>query len=143
MIKIDMEKDHMEKIYSSKNPLVRYIHTSRLNKIIKEIPKIKNLKILDAGCGEGHFLFKISKIFNEAKLYGSDITPIALESAEKRVEKVKFTLENLNNLNYEDDFFDIIICTEVIEHILDYEKVLGELKRVLKKGLVSERSTHP
>ena len=61
MVKLMMEKDHMEKLYSSKNPLVKYIHVRRLKKIIGLIPKRKNMKILDAGCGEGQLLSMVSK----------------------------------------------------------------------------------
>ncbi len=130
-----MERDHMEKLYSSKNLLIKYIHMGRLKKIMSLIPKRKNIKILDAGCGEGQLLSMISKKFGSLnlKLYGTDITTISLKSAKKRIKNTKFSLQDLRNLDYKDEFFDIIICTEVIEHIPEYKKVLKELKRVLKK----------
>ena len=78
MVELVMEKDHMEKLYASKNPLVRYVHVDRLKKITNLIPK-KNVKLLDAGWGEGQLLVMISKKFNQfnPKLYGTDITKIA------------------------------------------------------------------
>ena len=134
MAELIMENDHMEKLYNSKNPLVRYIHVERLKKIVSLIPKQKNLKILDAGCGEGQLLLRIQKIFSSfnAELYGVDVTNVALERAKKRAPKSKFSLQDLKNLNYENNFFDVIICTEVIEHVPEYQKVLRELKRILK-----------
>ncbi len=136
MVKLMMEKDHMEKLYSSKNPLIKYVHMGRLKKIIGLIPKRKNMKILDAGCGEGQLLSMVLKKFglSNLKLYGTDITSISLESAKKRIENAEFSLQDLRNLDYKDEFFDLIMCTEVIEHIPEYKKVLKEFERILKKG---------
>ena len=136
MVKLMMEKDHMEKLYSSKNPLIKYVHMGRLKKIISLIPKRKNMKILDAGCGEGQLLSMVSKKFGlfNLKLYGTDITDISLESAKKRIENAKFSLQDLRDLDYKDEFFDVIMCTEVIEHVPEYKKVLKEFERILKKG---------
>ncbi len=131
-----MEKDHMEKLYHSRNPLVRFVCNNRLESIIKLIPLVgrdQRLKILDAGCGEGQLLRKISQL-NRGELYGIDITPVAIESAKERVSGVHFSLSDLGKVEYPDNFFDVVICTEVIEHIPDYRKTIEELKRVLKKG---------
>jgi len=133
MDKLVMEEDHMEKLYNSKNPLVKYIHNKRLDEVMKFIPRDKNLRVLDAGCGEGQLLKKIADDRKVVQLYGTDVTKIALENAKKRIPHAKLTLSDLTSLKYQDDFFDIIICTEVIEHITQYKKVLDEFKRVLKK----------
>src|SRR3989344_1082666 len=133
MVKLVMEKNHMEKLYKSKNPLVKMVSVGRLDKIVSLLPQEKNIKILDAGCGEGQLLLKIfNKGYND--IYGADVTPVALESAKKRIPKAKFSLQDLKSLNFSDEYFDVVICTEVIEHIKNYEKVLQELKRILKKN---------
>lgn len=129
-----MEEDHMEKLYNSKNPLIKYIHLGKLKKVIDLIPKKKNIKILDAGCGEGHLLFEVSKLIDSSnKLYGTDILDVALEKAKERVKGGSFSLQNLESLNFKNNSFDVIMCTDVIEHIPNYKKVLSELKRVLKE----------
>ena len=129
-----MEEDHMEKLYNSKNPLVKYIHFGKLKKIVDLIPKKKNMKILDAGCGEGHLLFEVSKFIDSSnELYGTDILDVALEKAKERMKEGDFSLQNLESLNFKNNSFDVIICTDVIEHIPNYKKVLSELKRVLKE----------
>ena len=128
-----MEKDHMEKLYASRNPFVRFVCDKRLEEIVGLIPQGKNLKILDAGCGEGQLLLKIARL-RGGELYGADITEVALESAKERVAGAHFSLQDLGNLKYEDNFFDVVVCTEVIEHISRYRETIAQLKRVLKKG---------
>ena len=135
---IVMPHKHMDKLYNSENRLVSYIHLKRLQKIIDYIIKyykndLQTIKVFDAGCGEGHFLELLSKYVPKDNLYGSDITPDALNEARKRgITNVYH--ENLKNLHFEDNFFDVVVCTEVIEHIVEFREVISELKRVIKPG---------
>jgi 2-polyprenyl-3-methyl-5-hydroxy-6-metoxy-1,4-benzoquinol methylase len=41
---------------------------------------------------------------------------------------------DLSNLSFQSGFFDVILATEVLEHIIEYEKTIAELTRVLNKG---------
>lgn len=127
---IFMPEDHMEELYNSKNLLVRFVHTNRLNQIIKCMPSKNGIKVLDAGCGEGHLIEKLNK---KNFYYGVDITDIALQKAKKRCPHAEFYKMDLSKIDFNDGFFDVVICTEVLEHIFDYKKVINELKRVLKK----------
>jgi ubiquinone/menaquinone biosynthesis C-methylase UbiE len=129
---IFMPEDHMETLYNSPNKLVRFVHVNRLESIVKSIPENKRLKILDAGCGEGHLIAKMYENNKENLYFGADITDIAADKAKSRCPYAKITLCNLSKLPFEDNFFDIVVCTEVLEHIYDFKDVAEELKRVLK-----------
>lgn len=130
-----MEENHMDKLYNSSNPLIRFFHNQRLYSILRFIPqKAKKLRILDAGCGEGHLLEAIHKKNPHALLYGVDITRTALTSARKRLKKkAKISFQDLAKLNFSRDYFDIVICSDVLEHAYDYKKIIANLKRVAKK----------
>lgn len=41
-------------------------------------------------------------------------------------------ITDITNIQYKDEFFDYVICNHVMEHILDEEKAVQEIKRVLK-----------
>ncbi len=92
--------------------------------------------VLDAGCGEGFY----SMIFSN--LYGCRV--IAVDSDTKILDMAKmwlkddpninFQVASLNNLGYPDNYFDKIVCSEVLEHIPDDSGAAGELYRVLKPG---------
>lgn len=130
---IFMPENHMDELYTSKNPLVKFMMIKRLNLIAKAIPSGKGLKILDAGCGEGHLIERLNYKNNKNLYYGIDITKIALKKAKKRCPYARLKMMDLKKINFHEEYFDIIICTEVIEHIPEYKIVIEELKRVLKK----------
>jgi ubiquinone/menaquinone biosynthesis C-methylase UbiE len=130
---IFMPEDHMDDLYNNKSTFIRNFHNSRLDKIVDFLPKDKKFKILDAGCGEGHLLEKIkNKRYDE--LFGADIHIVALKKARLRCPSAKISKQDLTNLKYKDNFFDIIICSGVIEHIPKYKEAIEEMKRVLRPG---------
>ena len=129
-----MPEDHMENLYDSANPLVKFVHLQRLDAIAKLIPRSEKIVFLDAGCGEGHLIERLYQQNPGREYYGVDITPAALEKAKERCSWGTFKQAYLSSTEFPDDFFDCIVCTEVIEHVNDYQTVIQELKRILKPG---------
>ncbi len=95
-------------------------------------PYVKG-KLLDFGCGDGQFLYMISKYCESA--YGIDISEVAVENARKNYPDIHFSLlNNKGNTDFQDNFFDTICAIDVFEHILDIESILEEIYRILKPG---------
>lgn len=95
-------------------------------KILELIPKNKNIKILDAGCGIGNLSKRLLDIGFK------DITALDIIN-ELRVE-VPFKRADLNlDLDMDKNLFDLIICQEVIEHLENPRHLLRELKKILKE----------
>ncbi len=119
----------LDKFYNHPNPLFRYIENKRIKKLI-ELAEIKKTdKVLEVGCGAGHILERIP----EGKLYGIDISEIQIKRAGERLgDKAELKKSPGEEIPYEDKFFDKILCSEVIEHVLDPIPLLKEMKRVLK-----------
>jgi len=93
-----------------------------------------NDNILDLGCGEGTRLSIVGK--HSKKLYGVDISPVAIKSASSLLPKVKFIKSNLLNLPFKDDAFDLVYSAYTFEHLDNPEDVLKESVRVTKSNLV-------
>lgn len=118
----------MDELYASQNPFVKHIHNQRLE-LIKTIAGANRGRLLDCGCGEGHLLERLSGI-----KYGVDCSKVALNRARERNPGADIREANITNLPFEGDFFDITICSEVLEHISDYKKAASEILRVTKNG---------
>ena len=119
--------NHMDKRYHSKNPFVKYIHTKRLE-IIKELVGDNKGRLLECGCGEGHLLEEL-----RGDKYGIDLSP-SLIRAKDRNQDAEILKGDITNLPFDDGFFDIVVCTETLEHIPNYKKAASEIKRVTKGG---------
>jgi ubiquinone/menaquinone biosynthesis C-methylase UbiE len=91
-------------------------------------------KILDVGCGTGDLLNYLAKKNKESLLWGVDISDKNIKRANKNKhsKREKFTKLDANTLPFKDNFFDEIYCYEVLEHVKNLDKVLDEIKRVLK-----------
>lgn len=102
--------------------------------IFKTIEEYKPQKILDVGCGRGFYLYAISRYRFVKEIYGIDINNKYLKIAKKlcQDERIKIQKASVYKLPYENNFFDLVICSEVLEHLKNDKKALVELHRVLK-----------
>jgi SAM-dependent methyltransferase len=89
---------------------------------------------LNAGCGEGMYIPLIRSFKEIQNISNIDIKISNAMKAEFNKNNHNFAEASLTKIPYEDDSFECILCTEVLEHIEDHDKVLNELFRVLKKS---------
>jgi len=99
-----------------------------INRVISANPK----KILDVGCGTGNVLIKLSSN-EELSLYGLDISENMIGIAKKNLgNKAELKVGDSEYMPWEDNFFDVIVCNASFHHYPNPEKVLLEMRRVLK-----------
>jgi len=107
----------------------------RARYILHEVEKQKPKKILDIGCGRGFYIKSLS-LFNFTKeICGIDLNPLYVEKAKKSYpdnKRIRVKTGTIIDLPYPDEYFDFIICSEILEHVPDDKKALRELRRVLK-----------
>jgi ubiquinone/menaquinone biosynthesis C-methylase UbiE len=88
-------------------------------------------RVLDAGCGTGRNLLEFGKLAPEAE--GVDFSEEAVAFCRRRgLEGVRQA--RLEELPFPDDRFDLLIATDVIEHLEDDRRALVELRRVAAPG---------
>lgn len=117
----------------------------------------KNIKILDAGCGDGRFCKELFDLNKETEITGVDYSDKAISFSKLLLPEVNFVSADLKKIPFEDEVYDFIFLIETLEHIhpQNIDMVLGELSRVLKKdgkliitapsilsGVPSEKSKH-
>lgn len=100
-------------------------------------------RLLDVGCGEGRHCLG-AYLHENIDVVGVDLRFEDLKTARARFEPYRrpagerrsFALSRADALSlpFARDAFDVVICSEVLEHIPDYTAALDEIRRVLKPG---------
>jgi ubiquinone/menaquinone biosynthesis C-methylase UbiE len=93
--------------------------------------------LLDAGCGDGRYLAALPTLGPvPARVVGIDIADSILRTAAVATRAAGVEAElvraNLEALPFPDGHFDVVLCTQAIEHVLDVPLALRELHRVLQ-----------
>jgi SAM-dependent methyltransferase len=93
----------------------------------KVLPEVRG-KVLDVGCGQNPYKHLLTS--GKTEYYGIDI-----------VESGQFGYHNFKSLKFDgkripftDEQFDYVLCTEVLEHVEEPQKLVDEIYRVLKSG---------
>ena len=100
--------------------------------LIPKSAKNENLKLLDIGCGEGHFTDVIKKEFKNFEVHGLDYSVSAIDFAHKTFPEINFVTANAYYPPYQNEYFDIVVCNNLWEHVPDPLKMLRAMGRVLK-----------
>lgn len=113
---------------SGDGKFVAPMYSEIINRIMSANPK----KILDVGCGTGNVLMKLNTN-EDLSLYGLDISENMIQKAKKNLgNKAELKVGDSEYMPWEDDFFDVIVCNASFHHYPNPEKVLLEMKRLLK-----------
>ena len=98
--------------------------------------------MLDVGCGEGRHIFGIMQKYPEMKCIGLDMDDDSLVKAEEGYEffesisnaGAEFLKGSAYSLPFQNNSLDLIVCSEVLEHLHQYNDAVKEIHRVLKPG---------
>ena len=96
-------------------------------------------RILDVGCGRGFYARAIAALYPQAAVVGVDYSNDYLTAAAEHTRgmAVQFARADARSLPFASGEFDAIVCSEVLEHIVEDGAVLMELNRVLRdEGLL-------
>ncbi|MDB9380723.1 class I SAM-dependent methyltransferase [Nodularia spumigena CS-584] len=96
---------------------------------------LKGSKILDVGCGDGVLTNMLAR--QGCQTSGIDYSLEAIRYAQLNSDpclKIDFRQGSVYALPWTDQTFDIVVSSDVIEHLTDVNKFLEELVRVTRKG---------
>ena len=104
------------------------------------LPSLRpGFRVLDFGCGPGTISAGLAKRVAPGELHGVDMEESQVEIA-RNVARVSgadnafFHVGDVTELPFEDNFFDVAHCHNLLMHVPDTAAVLREVKRVLKPG---------
>jgi 2-polyprenyl-3-methyl-5-hydroxy-6-metoxy-1,4-benzoquinol methylase len=92
---------------------------------------LNDRSLLDAGCGTG--LFSRAAVERGARVTSVDVGPALLAEVAKKCDSER-VVGSVTELPFPDDTFEVVICTEVIEHTPEPRRAVAELARVLEPG---------
>ena len=106
-------------------------------KLADQIGGLAAKRVLDFGCGWGGETLWLAE--RAAEAVGCDIDPQSIADAQRFKNKmgrsnVYFTLIENDRLAFEDNSFDAVFSTNVFEHVMQPQRMLGEIRRILKPG---------
>ena len=106
------------------------------------------VKIMDMGCNRGYDVFRMNRKFanNSLSFTGLDISPVDIEyakdvAAQQKIGNCSFVVGNAEATEFEKESFDIVVCSELLEHVPQPEKVMKEIYRIVKKKGIAIIST--
>lgn len=122
--------------YHSSNPAEKWLWKQKKKEIKKIIGSISVKNIIDLGCGDCGILELIPENID---YQGIDISPTQIEYAKKVIKKdgrrnANVAIGDILDLKIKDNSFESALLCDVIEHVLDPQKLFYEVKRIVKKN---------
>lgn len=125
--------------YNSSNPIVRWMMKNffiSMEECLSVVGKFDN--VLEAGCGEGEVANFIAEKFNGTCQYTSidafDVSDKVIKKAQEMYPNINFFTGSIYEIAR--GGYDLVVCSEVLEHLEEPEKALFELKKTTDKYLL-------
>ena len=129
--------------YRSLNPISKKLVANFFNAIEQLYSQISAETILDVGCGEGMVLKSLESHIQNRNCFAIDIDPNEIADAKKNIPFCTLSVGTAYQIPFEDDFADLVICSEVLEHLETPEVALSEIHRVSNKYAILTVPTEP
>jgi len=133
---------HQEVMYLKGNKHELWWHRKRLHYIFSFLSEIfENNRVttfVDIGCAEGFYIKYVSSVCSGVFCVGADIARAYVKKAKVSGKKLntEYIVCDIENLPFQDNSIDIVLCSEVLEHVHNYRGALTETCRIGKKYLV-------
>lgn len=128
----------LETLYNSRNPTRRWLHCTRRDWIVAKLRELavgKPGRALEVGFGAGVYLPALAQNFTEVTATDLDLAHLA--HAQPLVEQhpnLRLATDDITASKLPAASFEVILCSEVLEHIPATDEVIAGLRRLLVAG---------
>ncbi len=131
MIRVHAENYHLLETDGFKSKEKYVLHLIHMLPYFQAARLAENRTVLDFGCNTGFGCELLAE--SAKKVVGVDVSEQAVSAAKTKYEHlpIDFQVIDGKELPFEDNSFDMLVSFQVIEHIVDYDLYLDEIKRVL------------
>ncbi|MCC6139911.1 MAG: class I SAM-dependent methyltransferase [Nitrospira sp.] len=105
----------------------------RYGQISRRVAALAPGRLLDVGCGDGRLAREIKQVLPRVVVHGCDLSLAALDRAQGLDRQYAVDL-NGERLPEPDGSLDLVIASEVIEHLIEPGRAMAEFHRVLRPG---------
>ncbi len=130
--------------YLSGNLISRRLIRGFMNALIELSQVEAHSTVFEIGCGEGLILRQLQFVFaREVFLSGADLDADLLRVGQSLLESLPLSCASIYELPFDDNSFDLVISTEVLEHLEDPLHALREVCRVSKRYVLLSVPNEP
>ncbi len=128
----------LETLYNSRNPTRRWLHCTRRDWLLAKIAdcaRERPGRALEIGFGAGVYLRALANHYNE--VVGTDLNQSQLEHARARnadLANLHVLIDDITDSHLPAHSFDLVLCSEVLEHIRDTNRAIAGIRRVVAPG---------
>ncbi len=122
--------------FETGNSVVKGLIDRFHRQIASLIVGLKPTNLLEVGCGEGFLLAVIKKAWPELPILGLDNSELALADGHKLFPDLPLQPGDIYRLNQADASWDVVVASEILEHLDHPDRALTELRRVARRYVV-------
>jgi len=128
----------LETLYNSHNPTRRWLHCTRRDWLLAKIAECARERpgrALEIGFGAGVYLRALAAQYDE--VVGTDLNQSQLEYARARtgdITNLHVLIDDITDSRLPAHSFDLVLCSEVLEHIRDTGRAIAGIRRVIAPG---------
>jgi SAM-dependent methyltransferase len=127
--------NHYDK-HGSTNPVVQRMMRSFHDRLIELGRGVPHASLLDVGCGEGRTTAILDSALGPELTVACDLEVSAVSQGPATVPRAQFLAASVYELPFDDDAFDLVVATEVFEHLDNPTRALIELQRVARSAML-------
>ncbi len=118
--------------YTTRNPVARYLVANFLSTVVALVRSAGARNIHEVGCGEGELAHIIAQA-GISTVKGTDFSGAMIELAASKFRDIEFRQRSIYDLRADQDAADLVVCCEVLEHLVDPRRALERLASISRQ----------